>query len=487
VSKRVLYPLAWILAAVVLPMAIFLHLRLHPAEDPIFRAPHGHFYIVSGAAFLAAIVALSIGAAGTHLRNINVTFLSMAFASLAFVFLLHGLATPGFLLPVTNVPGIAAQLSILLTTAWLYLSSCPTDHALVRLLSRAQRWLVPSWAAVLTTALVVGLRFPAAARFIPIHLSPLKWIATGLVLVLASVSTRHYWIAYRYSRFPLQLAILYSIGWMAAAQIIIVTSDLWRASWWIYHFLLLGAMGATLYGLVRQYAVGASVGMAVKGLMGLEPVERIEAGIAPSIRALVIATETRDPYTAGHSYRVAIEGLRLGQAMGLPPEQLRALAQGGILHDIGKIEVPDHVLNKPGQLTVAERAFVERHPATGYEVCKRLGFLQEELDVIRHHHEKWDGSGYPDRLAGDQIPVLARILAVADVYDAVTSTRSYRRPWTHEEAVALIVRESGRHFDPECVAVWVRISQTAPSRDRYPSWLHPEQTVAGEMLQTGSP
>jgi len=473
-SKRLLYPFAWIVLATAVPMVLLLQLKLHAAHDAVYATPQGHFYVVSGAAFLAAVAALIVGVAGVRLRHIHVTFLSMAFTSLALVFMLHGLGTPGFILPLTPVPAIAAQFSILLTAGWLYLSSCPTDHVLVRLLSRWQRWLVPAWAALLTAAGAMLMLSPGLVRFVPINSSPLKWIATALVLVLAGLAARHYWVAYRYARFPLQFAILCSIGWLAGAQIVVVTTEVWRASWWIYHFLLLGAMVAMLLGLLRQYTMGSSIGLAVKGLMGLDPVERIEAGIAPSIRALVIATETRDRYTAGHSYRVAIEALRLGQAMGLPPEQLRALAQGGIIHDIGKIEVPDQILNKPGKLTEAERTVVERHPVTGYEVCKRLGFLKEELDVIRHHHEKWDGTGYPDRLKGADIPLLARILAIADVYDALTSNRSYRQPWPHEKAAALIVAESGRHFDPECVAAWVRISEAAPGSNRYPAWMQPE-------------
>jgi putative nucleotidyltransferase with HDIG domain len=473
-SKRFLIPIAWIATAITIPLALFLYLKLHPAMDPVYAMPHGHFSIVSGAAFLAAVAAATVGAAGVRIRNIHVTFLSMAFTSLALIFLLHGLATPGFLLPMTQVPGVAAQASILLASAWLYLSSCPTDSPAVRMLAKWHRWLVPAWAGLLSLVVGCTMRFPAIVRFVPIQSSPLKWVTTLLVLGLLVMTARHYWIAYRYSRFPLQLAILYSASWLIVAQVIIVTAELWRVSWWIYHLLFLSAMCVMLYGLIRQYTMGASIGMAVRGLMGLDPVERIEAGIAPSIRALVIATETRDRYTAGHSYRVAIEALRLGQAMGLPPEQLRALAQGGIIHDVGKIEVPDHILNKPGRLTEEERAVVERHPVTGYEVCKRLGFLSEELEIIRHHHEKWDGSGYPDRLRGTQIPLLARIVAIADVYDALTSTRAYRKPWTHEAAAALIVQESGRHFDPACVAAWVGISGAAPSQNRYPAWLQPE-------------
>jgi putative nucleotidyltransferase with HDIG domain len=473
-STKLLYPLAWIAAAVTAPLILYLYLRLNVGHDHLYALPHGHFYVVSGAALLAAVAALVVGIAGSRLRHIHVTFLSMAFTSLALVFMLHGLATPGLLLPVTQVPGMAAQLSILLTAGWLYLSSCPSDDPIVRSLARWQQWLVPVWTMLLGLMITVFMRWPGTVLLLPIAISPLKWLATAAVLLLTALTARHYWTAYRYARFPLQVAILYSTGWLAGAQVIVVTSELFRASWWIYHFMLLAATIMMLYGLVRQYSLGASIGLAVRGLMGLDPVERVEAGIAPSIRALVIATETRDRYTAGHSYRVAIEALRLAQAMGLPPEQLRALAQGGVIHDLGKIEVPDQILNKPDKLTDEERRVVERHPVTGYEVCKRLGFLNEELGIIRHHHEKWDGTGYPDRLKGREIPMLARILAIADVYDALTSRRSYRRPWPHHEAVGFIMQESGRHFDPDCVAAWVRISEQGPALSRYPAWLRPE-------------
>ena len=122
-----------------------------------------------------------------------------------------------------------------------------------------------------------------------------------------------------------------------------------------------------------------------------------------------------------------------------------------------KLQVPDAVLNKPGKLLPAERRIIEFHPVSGYDMCKRLGFLQDELAVIRSHHEKWDGTGYPDRLAGKDIPMLARITAVADVYDALTSSRSYRKAMSHEEAMAIIEKDSGTHFDPACVAAWKRM------------------------------
>jgi HD-GYP domain-containing protein (c-di-GMP phosphodiesterase class II) len=129
--------------------------------------------------------------------------------------------------------------------------------------------------------------------------------------------------------------------------------------------------------------------------------------------------------------------------LGLRPDQLRPLAQGTIVHDVGKIDIPDQILNKPGRLSPEERLVIEMHPVSGYEMCRSLGFMKEELGIIRWHHERWDGGGYPDQLRGEQIPITARIVAVADVYDALTSNRSYRQAMTHQEALAFLNEHNG--------------------------------------------
>src|SRR5690606_31371342 len=133
------------------------------------------------------------------------------------------------------------------------------------------------------------------------------------------------------------------------------------------------------------------------------------------VRALVVATEARDPYTAGHMQRVAAMAVLLGKSLGVQPEELRVLAQAGVVHDVGKIEIHDAVLNKNGPLDPGERAIIETHPVVGERIAKALGLNRLELEAIRHHHERWDGAGYPDGLSGEAIPLLARVMAVADV------------------------------------------------------------------------
>lgn len=456
-----------------LPLLAYLYLRLNPELDRTLQAATGHFYIVSSAALLAGGVAVIIGVAGTRVRNIQVTFVTMAFISLALVFSLHGLATPGFILSRTAIPGVAAQLSVMLTAFWLWMSSRPSDHPWVRYLSDRQSWLVPLWVMLLVIGSVILFFNPGLIIFIPLNQSPLSWTAMAVTLLLNLFTFLPYWRSYLYSHFPLQAALLFSLGWLTGAQLIISTGELWKWSWWLYHYLFLAATIVMLVGLVRQYSMGSSIATAIRGLFTTDPHERIEAGISPSVRALVIATETRDPYTAGHSYRVAIFAMRIAETLSLPPLKLRALAQGAIVHDVGKIEVPDQVLNKPGRLDSDERKVIERHPVTGYHVCRRLGFLQEELDVIRHHHERWDGTGYPDGLKGTAIPILARILAVADVYDALTSTRAYRQAWSHEQAMALLKEESGKAFDPACVEAWARAGGSGMENLHLPLWNGP--------------
>jgi HD-GYP domain-containing protein (c-di-GMP phosphodiesterase class II) len=171
----------------------------------------------------------------------------------------------------------------------------------------------------------------------------------------------------------------------------------------------------------------------------------------------VVATEAKDRYTGGHMLRVAAYAVRLGQALGLNPEELRVLAQAAVVHDVGKIEVPDAVLNKPGKLDEDEFEMIRQHPEVGARIGKALGMHRSELEVIRHHHERWNGTGYPAGLAGEAIPKLARVLAVADTFDALTSDRSYRPGWSEEQATGHIAEEAGISFDPVLAREWVRL------------------------------
>ncbi len=167
-----------------------------------------------------------------------------------------------------------------------------------------------------------------------------------------------------------------------------------------------------------------------------------------TLRALVRSLEAKDPYTKLHSERVTEWAVKIAQKMDCTEEEIESLTFAGHLHDIGKIGIRDQILMKPGRLTDEEYEIIKTHPVIGAEIVGLLGLLQTETSIIRHHHERWDGRGYPDGLEGKDIPKLSRILAVADTYDAITSRRPYRNAKSDEFACKEIIRNSGTQFDP---------------------------------------
>ena len=182
--------------------------------------------------------------------------------------------------------------------------------------------------------------------------------------------------------------------------------------------------------------------------------------------ALAQTVEHRDQYTGKHCQRLAVASVMLGEALGLPSQDLTALYRGGYLHDIGKIGIPDAILFKRGGLTAEEWEVMRSHPGRGEEICRPMQSLAPVLPIIRSHHERWDGSGYPDGLAGEDIPLLARILQVADIYDALTTERSYKQALSPEESFAVMEEEVRRGWrDPELVPLFASTIQTNPSAD----------------------
>ncbi|MDT8898339.1 HD domain-containing phosphohydrolase [Thermanaerothrix sp. 4228-RoL] len=168
------------------------------------------------------------------------------------------------------------------------------------------------------------------------------------------------------------------------------------------------------------------------------------------------ALDLRDKETEGHTQRVTELALRLARALGLGGEALVHLRRGALLHDIGKMGVPDRILHKPGPLTEEEWALMRQHPVLAYEMLSRVEYLRPALDIPYCHHEKWDGTGYPRGLKGEEIPLAARIFAVVDVWDALTSDRPYRGAWTREQAIAYLREQAGKHFDPHIVEIFLR-------------------------------
>jgi putative nucleotidyltransferase with HDIG domain len=222
----------------------------------------------------------------------------------------------------------------------------------------------------------------------------------------------------------------------------------------------------------KLYVVGTPAGddpllRDVAGLIGLREshrllTARLRSADYGSLESLVQALDARDPYTRGHSERVARYAVAIGEALGLSADLLDALQRGGMLHDIGKIGIPEHILHKPDRLTAEEYAVMQRHVKIGVQIIDAINSSNSVLDIVSSHHEHHNGTGYPRQLRGEQIPLLARIAHVADSYEAMTSARSYNRPRPISEGIAEMRRCAGTQFHPEIVEVFALVLQ--PSR-----------------------
>lgn len=208
--------------------------------------------------------------------------------------------------------------------------------------------------------------------------------------------------------------------------------------------------------------------------------EARERSYVEAIGAVMAAIDRRDQESAGHSYRVAYYAVALARRLGIRGQELRAVEWGALLHDVGKIAVPDQILRKGGPLTEKEWQIMRQHPRWGYEMLADVEFLRPALDIVYNHHERWDGTGYPRGLRGEEIPLPARIFSAVDTYDAITSDRHYRGARSHDSAVQELQRVAGNQLDPRVVGAFLQLSPLELRNLRALS----EETVAGIKIPT---
>jgi len=454
--RREDFVLVAVLAAPLLGLTI---LRLVPSADVQQSSVLFHLIIVSGLSACALVVAVLAAVAAGRTGDRSLTMLAAACLTVGLFMLGHGLATPGIAdrpmnlwvsrFPVFALAGFAAFLAAAMRR--------PSDRR--GPFDRHPLALLAAYASIVTAGVTAAVLWPAAG---PGHammhgenrVGDVVLLVSGVTLLVTGWGYHRRW---RLGRDPVQLALVLA-SWLAVEAVVSLRfGNLWHLSWWTYHALLLAGFGGAVYAIVTEYRRVRLLEETLEGVRLHEDMEHITRGYPEALRALVAAVEAKDAHTHGHSARVAEYSVRLGQQMGLGPTRLRELAQGAMLHDIGKIGTADAVLNKPGPLTPQERAWIEQHPVAGWEIVRQAPSLRAALSVVRHHHERWDGGGYPDGLSGEDIPLLARLAAVADVWDALTSARAYRPAWAPARALDHIVAGAGTQFDPACVEAFLHV------------------------------
>jgi hypothetical protein len=462
----------WAIVAglVVGPVAVLFLLRVFPTFDLAGFSPYSHLVAVSaiaGCALLAAVAALiTAGRSGQP----NVIWLGTGCVAVGLCMLGHGLTTPGVLgNPGNPWVGRLPYLAMLLFAVCLFAAGRPPTAGINRLVRRS-----PMIAIVVPTTMLAAL--VTYVTIDPLVLgdgAAYAWeentydFASAAAIVLLLLVIHTHWHRWHLGYDIFQFAIVLSASAAIAALLAFEHGRFGHVSWWDYHGYLLAGFGGAVYAVYRRRGDERSLTEVLNAAFVEDPFQHIVSGYPEALRSLVRAVEIKDTYTHGHSQRTARLSVELGLAMGLAPDQLRVIARGAYLHDVGKIAIPDEILNKPDKLTPAEWKVIQTHPQLGYQLASAAPCLHEALPVILHHHERVDGHGYPVGLAGETIPLEARVVAVADVWDALTSDRAYRRGWSPDMALAHIRDGAGTHFEPRVVAALIGLVASWGIDDSY--------------------
>lgn len=448
-----------LVALLVAPAGLLAVGRTIPALDPIFESPIFHIYVVSAIAGCALLVAIATSVFAARDGRAGPVLLALGCVAVGSMMLGHGLTTPGILGRPSNMWVGRLPVLALATFAACLAAAARTDGLVSRLVASSPRlslWCPMASIALVSAAIAIDPTSLAGTAPVPGETQIRSVLLGASAITLLVVGAQH-WRRWRLGRDRIELALVLA-SWFAMSALLSLTyGTFWRLSWWDYHLYLLAGFAAAAWAVVAGYRGSHTLAGALGGITMHDPVEQVAQRHPDALHALVGAVEAKDPYTHGHSSRVAGLSTRIGFRLALEPGLVRGLHQGALLHDVGKISVPDHILNKPGALEPGEWEEIQRHPEVGWAMVGRAGSLSGALSAIRHHHERWDGTGYPDRLAGSDIPLSGRIVAVADVWDALTSDRAYRPAWELDRAVSHIAAASGTLFDPACVEAFLDV------------------------------
>jgi HD-GYP domain-containing protein (c-di-GMP phosphodiesterase class II) len=438
--------------ALVGPLAALAVFNIWPDLDLLLDYPTFHFWVVSLTALAAGVASALVIASARTLRETRLLFLALSFVSIAGIFAVHGLMTPGFLTHelYATVP-VSAWVSVFVGACFVALSAAELPHHVERFVERAGGAIF-AWTFVLTTAyIVVSLSADEWLEGLPTGNRPEQYAVAFSAMALFGFGAWRYAQAYLFARLPSQAAIVCALVMLSEVPAILLWGDAWHASWWSYHALYGLAFVVLFAGWAVEVRRAGTLRAIADALSMRDALAQLNRGRDARVLSLVDAIEAKDEATLGHVSRVSAHALTIGRRLGLHAIDLRSLVLAAQMHDVGKIAVPDAVLRKPSALTEAEYEEVKRHTHRGDEIARRVDALRGLAPVIRAHHERMNGQGYPDGLAGHEIPLLARIIAVADTYDAMTSDRPYRSARSHDEALAELRRVSGSELDPRCV------------------------------------
>jgi hypothetical protein len=424
-----------------------------------------HFIGVGVSAVMASVAAIALTIVGVQRRDGRVVLVGTAFTVMASLLAIHGLATPGVVIGDNGVIALTGAMTLPVGGAVLALSALPG-------LRRPQgvRPLLRLQAVALVGVLglgIVGMAVPSLVPAVPEPDSPPAIVALIVGVFFYALLLLRALKTYLLTQRSVDLAVVVGVAWLTAALPPALLMNYTELGWWLGHgFELAGiiivgaAVAVDLHRSVQSHPL-------VGDLRAAELVAEEDAFLGARVHALLQRLAEKDESKEEHTRRVALRAVQVGEELGLPPGRLRALAIGGLLHDMGKLSVPVRILKKPGALEEDEFAVIKKHPQWGLKLLRELGgFSAPVQELVHSHHERLDGKGYPRGLEAGSIGLDTRILTVCDVYDALVSPRVYRGAWSHEAAMGLLREQVGAAFDERCVGALERVlGREEPRRD----------------------
>jgi len=392
---------------------------------------------------------------GARRGDARSVLIGTAFSAMAALLCIHGLMTPGFLVGMNGLVAFAGAATLPVGGGVLALAVIPELRrpSAVRPVLILQAALL----ALIITLGVVGLVDPELVPSVPEAGSTPAWIAliVGILLygALGLRAGRTFLLTRRFA----DLTVVFGLVLLAVSLVPALLMKYYELGWWLGHAWELIGIGLVGVPVALDLHRGAQSRPLTRDLRASELVSAADAFMGPTVRALLVRLTVKDDYTAEHTRGVALRAVQVGEELGLAPVRLRELAVGGLLHDVGKLAIPNEILQKPGALTDDEFDVIKKHPEVGAELVKELGFSRQVARLVLDHHERLDGSGYPRGLGAPDLDIETRIMAVCDVFDALLSKRVYRDAWKLEDALDLISREAGTKFDPACVDALERV------------------------------
>jgi len=429
------------------------------SRQQVMFSSETHFFAVVLSALVATAAGVALSYGGWRRGDARAVLVGTAFTVMASLLVVHGFASPGFIVEMNGVVALTGAATLPVGAVILALSALPSTRS-----PRAVGPLLCLQAALMVGVIGLGLAAMYLPELVPSVPEPASLPAIAVLVVglafygLLALRALHTVLL---TRRRADLGVFIGLVWLAGALVPALMQTYLDLAWWLGHGLEVA--GVLLVGLpVAADLFRSSPSRPLAGdLSGAEIVSAEEAFLGSQVGGLVRLLAEKDEYTEGHTRRVALLAVEVGEELALPPARLRELATGGLLHDIGKLSVPDEVLKKPGALDDAEYALVQKHTIWGDALLGRLGFSPRIRTLVRDHHERLDGTGYPN--GATALSLETRVLAACDVYDALRSDRVYREAWCHERAMALLREEAGTKFDARCVEALSRVLDRAPS------------------------